>query len=174
MAGLARCKIELPSGAVLPVTAKHAAIWSALVASHPEPVCVGTLARMMWPADDLPPLLADPWRHVVAVHISSLRRALRGSGVSIVRRVGHRYQLFSSRAAVPPGACEGGRDVPPQAIPAAHLQHRQQKPGDVGQQNAGQQHQQETVEQRGANPAVRQSVISGSQSLHGATLEDVG
>ena len=143
-----RHSIALPSGEVLGCTRMASAMWQALWRSYPEPACVGTFARMMWPHLDLPPGDFTHWTHTVAAHMTRLRRLLEGSEFGIAERQGWRYQLVtSSRAAVPPGETrEAGGDVFPYAIPAGHLQPPSQR-DDLGQKDAGQQHQREAVQQ---------------------------
>ena len=168
----ARHAISLPNGRVIPVSAKEAAIWAALWRSYPEPACVGTLARLAWPADDLPPAHFESWTHRLSAHVHRLRIALRGTGLVIEDRQGWRYRLTISSPAVwhgAAGASGGMAEVRPGS--AAHLQTPQQH-GDVGQQDAGQEREQQTVEQRGCSPAARQSVSVSLGALHAPTMED--
>ena len=137
-----RHAISLPCGRVVPAPAMQAVIWRALWRSYPEPVCIGTLARVMWPASDVPPV---GWEHSVSSHITKLRRLIAGSEIAIADREGWRYRITISAA--------------------GHLQPPQQ-PDELGQQHGGQQRHQNAVEQRGCSPVARQSVSPSRVALH--------
>ena len=146
------------------------AVWRGLSQSHPEPVCIGTLALLLWPDHARP----ARWRHTIETQISRLRGRLARAGVRITSVVPHRYALaIESRSPCPPTAeREGGGDGTPSAIPAAHSSHPPRQPADLGQQHQRSGKHQHTIPERRFCPAASRQPIEGLRVRHAPKMQE--
>ena len=153
------------------LTATEAAIWRAVFISHPVSMCAGTLTRVMWPEAALPPAT---WRQGIATHLCRLRRALRGTGVSVENIAPFRYAMVTeSRSSCPPTTeREGGGDGTPSAIPAAHSSHPPRQPADLGQQHQRSGKHQHTIPERRFCPAASRQPIEGLRVRHAPKMQE--
>jgi hypothetical protein len=160
------------NGHVRALGEKQAAILRALRLSHPEPACVGTLARVVWPYHDTPP---GGWRKTLSTHVYNLRQRMAGTGVTVEAASLHRYALTteSRRARLPAAMREGGGGVPPRATPAAHS-HAPRQPGDLGQQHQPGEDHHRGIPERRFCPAASGQSVEGRGVRHGDNMGDRG
>lgn len=148
-----------------PLPAKQRAILQALRRSHPEPACIGTLARAAWPDRDVPPLL---WRETLHSHLTAIRASL--DSVTIIRTSLYRYGLAlvetHAEPEIPraPACLGGGALLHASGDPAAHPLQPCQQGSELAQQHGRQQHHQQAIQQRGSRPAAD---LALSAPLHG-------